>query len=234
MRKAFVLGATGLVGREIVKALLTEKLVDQVTAFVRKPGALAAIGITTDPKLVERCVNFEDLIRGETNWFQGLENCEHSVLFSALGTTIKQAGTKDQQKLIDFTYQLKAAEEYKRATAASGTSANYVLISAIGASKSSPFFYSKIKGELEEAIMHLGFQKTHILRPSLLLGKREKQRFGESAAASAFEFIKKIGIKLPKTAEPIHAQDVAKSAIRSALKNDAKTLIFQPQAETVI
>jgi uncharacterized protein YbjT (DUF2867 family) len=234
MRKAFVIGATGLVGREIVKALLTEKRVDQVTAFVRKPGALAALGITSDLKLSERSVNFEDLIRGKTNWFQDLENCEHAVLFSALGTTIKQAGTKDQQKLIDLTYQLKSAEQYKSATATTGTSATYVLISAIGASKASPFFYSKIKGELEEAVMQLGFQKTHILRPSLLLGKREQGRFGESAAASVFEFIKKIGLSLPKAVEPIHAKDVAKSAIRSALENDAKTLIFQPQAETEI
>jgi uncharacterized protein YbjT (DUF2867 family) len=232
MRKAFVLGASGLVGREIVKELLTEARIARVTAFVRKPGALAAIGIASDPKLVERCVNFEDLLREETNWFQGLENCEHSILFSSLGTTIKQAGTKDQQKLIDFTYQLKTAEDYKRATATTGTSATYVLISAIGASKSSPFFYSKIKGELEEAIMQLGFQKTHILRPSLLLGKREQRRFGESVATSVFAFIKRIGIRLPKTAEPIQAKDVAKSAIRSAIENDAKTLIFQPRPET--
>ena len=215
--KAFVLGATGLVGREIVDSLLKVEHVSSVTAFVRRPGKLKNTE-PTDHKLREFVVDFHALSQPPTNWFDSLLPGDHAILFSALGTTLKQAGSKSQQYLVDFTYQLETAKEFSRVTALKKASSTLVLISASGANSDSLFFYPRIKGQLEKEILSLNLSQTRIIRPSLLLGERETKRLGESLAESVFHFIQKIGINLPKSIKPIHARDVAAQAIQLAFE----------------
>lgn len=216
--RAFVLGSTGLVGREIVRGLTQQEAISSVTAFVRRANALTQIGIPRHSKLNERLINFDDLSRPPVNWFDSILPEEHVVLFSALGTTIKQAGSKDQQRLVDYTYQLEVAKEFSRVATGKEAVSKLVLISAAGANSNSPLFYPRIKGQLEEAVRNLKLSRVEILRPSLLIGKRETVRLGESMAEQAFHFIQKLGVSLPKSMTPIHATDVAKQAIEAALE----------------
>jgi uncharacterized protein YbjT (DUF2867 family) len=131
---ANVIGGTGLVGQELIKRLLDHPEFEKVRSFVRRPSGM------THPKLEEIIIDFDqpqtwkDLVQGD-------------VLFSTLGTTIKKAKTKENQYKVDFKYQFQfawAAFENKISV--------YVLVSSMGANSKSGVFYSRIKGELEEAV----------------------------------------------------------------------------------
>ena len=129
-KKVNVIGATGLVGRELVKQLLENPEVEKVTIFSRRNSGFQ------HPKLEQRVIDFND----RESWKPFLQG---DVLFSALGTTLKQAGSKEKQYLVDYTYQWQFAE----AAAEKGIPA-YVLVSSTGASPRSSIFYSRIKGEI--------------------------------------------------------------------------------------
>jgi len=96
------------------------------------------------------------------------------VLVCCLGTTIKKAGSQDAFRKVDYSYALNAARLAKEAGAKA-----CILMSAIGASPKSSVFYSRVKGELEEAIRALGFSYLSIYQPSLLLGQRQEHRTAE-------------------------------------------------------
>ena len=98
-----------------------------------------------------------------------------SVFFSGLGTTRGQAGSVAAQRNIDYDLNLSMAKAAKDA----GVS-TYVLISVSGASAGSLLPYPRMKGELDDAVSHLGFKNTIIIRPGLLVGNRDKNRIGEA------------------------------------------------------
>jgi uncharacterized protein YbjT (DUF2867 family) len=193
--EAVVVGATGLVGREIVALLLADAAFSSVRVLVRR---------ATDvkhAKLDERVVDF-DAPEAWSSFVTG------SVVFSALGTTLKAAGSKDAQYRVDHTYQLATA----RAARKNGVPC-FVLISANGASPSSSIFYSRMKGELERDVEALGFERTRILRPGLLSGDREERRTGERIALALLRPLSGI---LPAPARPIAVTTVARAAVRAA------------------
>lgn len=163
-KTAIVIGATGLVGRHLTQQLLDDPRYETVRVFVRRSMGLP------DEGLDEHIVDFDAL----ADWKDSLRGDE---LFSAMGTTLKQAGSKQAQWQVDYTYQLECA----RAAAENGV-ATLLLVSSSGASAKSVVFYSKMKGQLDEAVMELPFERIGIFRPSLLLGDREKRRTGERAA----------------------------------------------------
>ncbi len=161
MNTAIVLGATGLTGSRLVGMLLGDARFVAVKIFVRR-----STGINNS-KLEEHIVNFDK----PEEWQNRVKG---DVLFSAMGTTLKVAGSKDAQYLIDYTYQYQMA----RIAAANGVK-RYVLISAGGADASSSIFYSRMKGELERDVQQLAFEAVHILRPGILSGNRKVVRTGE-------------------------------------------------------
>lgn len=160
-RIANVIGATGLVGQQLVNQLLFHSQFDKVRIFVRHKTRFI------HPNLEEIIIDFNqpeiwiNLVQGD-------------VLYSTLGTTIKKVKTKENQYSVDFTYQY----EFAKAAAENGVS-TYVLVSSIGADPKSSVFYSRIKGELEVAVAQLKFKKLLIFRPSILDGHRQEQRVGE-------------------------------------------------------
>ena len=130
MKKAIVIGATGLVGSELIQLLIHDEYFTGIVSLVRR-----ASGIT-DPKLTERIINFDE----PATWKKHVTG---DVLFSALGTTIALAKTKEEQYKVDFTYQFTVAK-----IAAQNGVTHYVLVSAAGASSTAKPFYMKMKGEL--------------------------------------------------------------------------------------
>jgi len=197
-KTANVIGATGLVGREVVSQLLRHPEVGTVRIFVRRELNW------TDPRLEQHVVDFS---REET-WQPLLKG---DVLFSALGTTLKQAGSKEAQYQVDYTFQFRFAEAASR----NGIPV-YVLVSSAGADPKSIMFYPRIKGELDEAVLKLPFRKAVIMRPSLLVGQREKRRWAEEISYKVFGPLTNLVFKKYR---PIRAATVAKAMIKAALED---------------
>ena len=164
MKTALLVGATGLVGGFVLEQLLEDASFDKVTVLSRK-----TLG-NNHPKLKEVLVNFDELEKYA-------DDIKADVVFCCLGTTIKTAGSQEAFKKVDYEYPLRVAEIAKQ----NGTK-NYLLVSALGSSKSSIIFYNRVKGEVEDAIGKLNFDAFHILQPSLIIGERKESRMGEGIA----------------------------------------------------
>ena len=192
-KKALVIGATGAVGKDLVDQLLKDDAFERVTVFVRRPLAVE------DPKLTVHVIDFDhpeqwqNLLRGE-------------VLFSCLGTTIKAAGSQEAQWKVDYTYQYEAA----KAARANGVE-TYALVSSIGASPKAKFFYTRMKGELEEAVKKLGFPACFILQPPSLV-RKGSDRFGEKVGVIALRAFNAVGLMRAYT--PMPTEEVAAAMIR--------------------
>lgn len=198
MKKAIVIGATGMVGTQLIDLLLHTRQYSEVVSLVRKPTGI------THPKLSEYRIDFDkpekwkELIKGD-------------VLFSTLGTTLARAGSKDAQYKVDFTYQYEIA----RIAAKNGVQ-RYVLVSSAGANARSGAFYMRMKGQLEDAVKTLPFQVVSIIRPGQLAGERTEKRMGETIGLKVMKFLNKIGMF--KRYRPIHARQVALAMINAANK----------------
>lgn len=196
MKTAIIIGSTGLVGNEVLKLTLNDGSFNKVKIFIRRPVK------TTNPKLEKHIVDFNKI----NKWKNELTG---DVLFSSLGTTIKNAGSKEAQYLVDYTYQFEIAK-----CASENRVKKFVLVSSAGANPNSKIFYSRMKGELDRDIQKLNFEKIRILRPSLLLGNRSEYRLGEKIG----EYFGKYFISyLPfiKKYKPINASIVAQAMINS-------------------
>ncbi|NLY95677.1 MAG: NAD(P)H-binding protein [Myxococcales bacterium] len=193
----WLVGATGLVGRATLEALLDRDEVARVTAFVRRPTG------TRHAKLEERLVDFEALDAA----FDDAERPD--VAISCLGTTIKQAGTRERFRRVDHDYVLAFA----RAARAAGAR-RFLTVSSMGANARSLVFYSRVKGEVEDALAAMGFPAVTLARPSLLLGDRDDFRLGERLAAPFSKL-------LPKRLAGIEGTTVARALVRLALEESA-------------
>ena len=201
---AVIIGATGLVGSQLLERLLGDDRFSRVLSFGRRKTGKA------HAKLDERVVDFEN----PASWRADVKG---DVAFSCLGTTIKQAGSKEAQRKIDYSYQLHFAEAAK----ANGVSI-YSLCSSASANVRSPVFYSRIKGELDRDVSALGFERTRIFRPSLLLGDRgDRERLGEKVAAPVLRGLNAIG--LFRKSRGIEASTVARAMIRATFDETAGT-----------
>src|SRR5262249_42306547 len=140
------------------------------------------------------------------------------VAFSALGTTAKQAGSKEAQKKVDYDYQFAFA-----AAAAKNGVPSYVLVSASSADAASRMFYSRIKGELDRDVQTLGFERVRILRPSLLGGDRKQPRVGERLGSALLGAVNALGIA--RKYREINGDVVAKAMINAAMDPEKGTRI---------
>ena len=154
MRTVLLLGATGLIGRQVLPLLLEDDSVERVIALVRRPTGV------THPKLSEQPF---DLGRSQ----------DTQQIVCTLGTTIKQAGSQEAFRKVDHDYVIESAERHR------GWARHYLLVSSLGADPNSRIFYNRVKGETERDLIALGYPSTTILRPSFLTGPREEFRLGE-------------------------------------------------------
>ncbi|UHA74589.1 NAD(P)H-binding protein [Paenibacillus sp. 481] len=171
-RTAVVIGATGLIGRELVKLLAAEQSYARVVALVRKLPEQGEAAWFEHPKLEWRVVNFNRLHEAEPMM------ADVDDLFCCLGTSIRVAKSREMFRRVDYEYPLAAARAALRAGAA-----RMFVVTALGADAKSRIFYSRTKGELEDALQELPFSALYLFRPSLLLGDRSERRLGEMAGA---------------------------------------------------
>lgn len=195
---ALIIGATGATGRQLVQQLLNDDAYSNITVFVRREMPLQ------HPKLTQHVVDFDNIAAWQ-HLFTGY------VLFSALGTTRKLAKTKAKQYKVDYTAQYETA----KAAAENGVT-TYVLVSAYGANPKSIVFYSRMKGQLEQAVEQLPFKHIHIFQPGILDRNTNDGRAMETFSLKFIRFVNRLGIL--KSQRPMPVNVLAEKMRRVAAK----------------
>lgn len=202
---AILLGASGLVGNEVLQLLLSSPDFRKVKIFVRK-----SISIVHE-KLEQHIINF-DSISNYTELIKG------DVFFCCIGTTIKKAGSRDAFIKVDYTYPT----EFAKIAKTNGIK-HFLFISSLGADKNSTNFYLKMKGDTESVLEQLNFETLTILRPSVLLGKRNEFRLGENIGKLIMKAISFLFVAKLKKYKPIEAYTVAKAMVILSKRHTQKT-----------
>ena len=195
---ALVLGATGATGRELIQLLLNDSNFIKVSIFVITVSKISDEKLTIHKIDFAKLEEYKDLIKGD-------------ILFSALGTTKKEAGSKKEQYLVDYTYQF----EFAKLAFENGV-ANYSLVSSTGANAKSLFFYPRIKGLLEDSVKKLNFQKIDIFQPPMLIRQLDLIRSGEKSGIKFLNAFNKVG--LLKSQKPLRVEDLASKMILESSK----------------
>lgn len=196
-RRVWLAGATGLVGRELLDRLLADPATAELHLLLRR----AAPALPTHPKLHTHLVDFDRL--------PALPPADE--VFIALGTTIKQAGSQEAFRRVDFDAVVNTA----RAGHAAGAT-RLGIVSALGADARSGVFYNRVKGEMEDAVAKLGYATVVLAQPSLLLGDRA--RLGQPVRpleAWAMRWSRPVMAVLPRRVRPILAADVAAALLHA-------------------
>ncbi|SEO79613.1 NAD(P)H-binding protein [Paenibacillus sp. OV219] len=202
--RSLVLGATGLVGSALLGQLLADPQCMAVTILVRRPLRPSPDMQVYGSKLT---VLTADLDRME----EALTGVEADIVFCTLGTTIKKAGSQEAFRVVDLEYPITLGEWAKTHGAS-----KYIVVSAMGANASSSIFYNRVKGEMEARLTEIGLPELHIVRPSLLLGKREEFRLGEKAAILLSPLMKLLMVGRLRMYRPVQAAAVAAKMVKCA------------------
>lgn len=193
-------GATGLVGRHCLPLLSHSPTFGRIVVLTRRPLPAEVLRDVNPEKIEEHVIDFDEVLA-----LAALFRVDQ--ILCALGTTMKQAGSKDRFRQVDFHYPLAVARLGIEVGAT-----HFLLVSAIGANARSRVFYNRVKGELEEAVLALSYPCTTIVRPSLLLGERDDFRVGE-------EIGKRLSFLAPARYKPVAARAVAAALVRAAEEN---------------
>ncbi|MBX2964317.1 MAG: oxidoreductase [Cyclobacteriaceae bacterium] len=206
MKTALLAGSTGLIGKQLLQLLLDDSAYAEIKALSRKP-----IGIE-HPKLKNIVLDLNKLD-------EHFDQLKADDVFCCLGTTIKQAGSKEAFRKVDHDYPLELAKLSKNQGAT-----QYLIVTALGSNKMSGIFYNQVKGQVEEAIDQVGFQSYHIFRPSLLLGERTEKRAGEGAATVVY---RALGFLIPLKYKAIDSAKVARAMLHMAKQNSKGKFIHE-------
>jgi uncharacterized protein YbjT (DUF2867 family) len=194
-RSAIVLGATGLTGRHLVERLVTDDRYGEVKLFSRRSSDHPS------PKIREY---IGDILQLE----QFRENFTADVVFCCVGTTSSKTSDRNIYRAIDYGIPYHAAR-----LASKNRIPSFLVISSIGANPNSRVFYTRTKGEMEEAVLSLQLPHTYILRPSLILGERKERRWAEEAAAVIMQSVRSLMTGRLRNYRPIEAATIASAMI---------------------
>lgn len=201
--KVIIAGASGLIGSLLLEQLLHHPDFSEVVVLVRN---LLSI---QHKKLKQLIVDFDRLDDYEA------EINGHAI-FCCLGTTKSKTPNLKEYRKIDHGYPLALAK-----IGAKNSMQQFHLVSSLGADKNSSFFYTKLKGETEEAIKKVKFDSIHIYQPSLLIGNRQEKRTAEPIITSLAKWIDPLLIGSLKKYRSINAETVAKAMVNQSLKNSS-------------
>ncbi|MGE7977288.1 NAD-dependent epimerase/dehydratase family protein [Psychrobacillus sp. NPDC093200] len=208
-RTAIVVGATGFTGQFLVKQLCESEEYAAVSIITRRKPEYDHLKLD---------VKIKDFNRLEE---EDLEIADD--LFCCLGTTIKKAKTKENFQKVDLEYPLQIASLAKKRGIP-----NFYVISAVGSNKKSPFFYSQVKGRLEEELIELNMPSLSIFKPSLIIGGREEFRLGERVSEGLFKVLNPVFVGPLKKMRAIHGRQLAYAMYHYALYGKkSKVNIYQ-------
>ncbi len=212
-KSVLLVGGTGLVGRTTLNYLCASQKFSKVILLSRRP-----LGdLTYHPKVEVVVLDFFQV------WdYKIKRQLKSDVVIFCAGTTMAEAKTKEKFKEVDYEFPIRIASIAKE----NGTS-EFLLISSIGASEKSKFFYTRTKGEVEKAILNYSFDSTSILRPSLLLGKRKKNRLGESIGAFLDSIFSPLLVGRFKKYRGIKIDNVAKALVNLAWEGNLGKRIYE-------
>ena len=202
---AVIIGATGAVGKEILKEILGSEYYERIYVLGRN----SISRLPEDGRLTKIVIDFENM-RFDTSILDDAD------VFAALGTTIKIAGSKENQRKIDVDYTVNFAKLCE------GKVRSFNVVSAIGANSKSKNFYNSLKGELEDKLKEMNLGTLRIFQPSLLISRRDDNRFLEEIfmkVAPIFQFVLK---GKTKKYSPIETSLLGKVIVRFATENKEK------------
>ncbi|NEU09705.1 NAD(P)H-binding protein [Flavihumibacter sp. R14] len=208
MKHALIIGATGATGKDLLDLLLKDDAFQRVDVFVRRDLGLQHEKLNIHVIDFDKPDDWKHLVKGD-------------VLFSCLGTILKAAGSKQAQWKIDYDYQY----EFARAARENNVPA-YILVSASNASANSFIFYSKMKGQLEEAVKALRFPRLIIFNPPILV-RKNSDRGAEMMGLKVIRFLNKLG--LLKSQTPLPTEVLAQAMINSAKREESGVHALQGQ-----
>lgn len=202
--KLLLIGATGLVGSHVLHQALDDPRITEVIAPTRRT-------LPNHPKLFAPLIDFEQLPTDAVWW-------QVDAVICALGTTMKKAQSREAFRRVDHDYPLAVARLARR----QGTP-TYVLNSALGADVGSRFFYSRVKGEVEQGLVASDFASLTLVRPGLISGNRPEFRLGERVAESVLTVL---GPVLPKRWRVNPAERIATTLLNAAIQAQPGTRVI--------
>ena len=197
-KTALLAGATGLVGSALLPLLLASERYAKVIVVGRRAVAVQ------HPKLMQVVTDLGQL---EAERLRLIAD----DVYCCLGTTMRQAGSKEAFFEVDFLYVVKLA-----AITAANFAAQFLVVSALGADPESRFYYNQVKGEMETTVRQTPFRAIHIFRPSLLLGVRAAPRLGERIGGWLLAAVRPLLRGRWQKYRPIAAPTVAQAMLRAA------------------
>jgi uncharacterized protein YbjT (DUF2867 family) len=213
MPTALIAGASGLVGGHLLELLLAAPEYDRVVSVGRRPLP------REHPKLQQEIVDFTALEKNGTDL-----RCDDA--FCCLGTTIKQAGSRAAFRAVDHAAVLAFAWAARRNGAR-----RLFVVTALGADSNSRIFYTRVKGETEEALQVLGFKTLAIFQPSFLRGRQVNRRPGERVMGALLWLAEPMLFGSLRKYRAIRAEVVARAMLRSSFGEGARGLLVYPSDE---
>nr|MBP3724690.1 NAD(P)H-binding protein [Campylobacter sp.] len=206
-KKALIVGATGVVGREILNELLRDESYDEITIWVRKDSGIS------HPKLQTKIINFDEISQIEPKYFD--------EIFCALGTTMKQAGSKEAFLKVDVEYVEQTAIWGKKNGAK-----RFLLVSAPNADENSMFFYFRAKAMAEKAVIAQNYETTQIFAPPLIKGERKDKRTMEKIMINFYELFPKSWFDN----YPMSGKEIAKQIVKAAKTSEKGVKFYRLRA----
>lgn len=208
-KTAVVAGSTGLVGNHLIQILAQSHEYEAVIALVRKGSNIIYDGVFTVEVDYQRLADFA-------------ENLQADDVYCCLGTTMKKAGSKASFYQVDYTFPFELAM-----IAGKNGSARFNIVTASGANSASLFYYNRVKGDIEKAIMKLNIPNINIFRPSLLLGNRSEKRMGEQVGAVIAKLMNPVMLGRLRRYRAIKGADVAKAMYRVSQLDKTGAQIYE-------
>jgi nucleoside-diphosphate-sugar epimerase len=208
MKTALLFGSSGLVGSELLNLIIQSNKYDNIKLFVRSETS------NNHPKI--------EIIKTD---FNNLNNHKNSIVgddcFFCIGTTRKNTPDKNEYIRIEYSIPIEVAK-----IALTNSVNNFIYVSSLGANPNASGLYLKNKGQAEEELIKLNFQKLSIIRPSILLGNRKENRIGEKIGIFIMQTLSPLFLGKLKKYKPIKVENVAK-AILSIAQNNYKNQIIE-------